>query len=564
MNRRPLWISLILAIVISWGSLAAMVAGGWDPKLGLDLQGGFSVVLAAPAGTDRAVLDQAVTTMRNRIESLGAVQEPEISVQGDRRILVQLPGVKDRERALAAVGKTGQLTFRPVYSISAVSPAFTEGILSLPTTTSAPGETTTTTAAPETTTTTTTTTAAPGDTTTTTTAAPGDTTATTTAAPGETTTAAPTTTTTLPPNTTATSCDDQPPPVSAADLDPTTGLSVVDDPNKGVYLADDSGRIFDLGPAFLTGADLTGAAAGFGGNTQGWDVDPSFTADGGKKFEECTAVLSTYVYGDPHRQMAIVLDGKVISAPSIAQDVASGESLKADSVVITMGSAADNGQQEAEDLATVLRYGALPTTFERESEGSISASLGSDSLRAGLIAGIAGLILVALAMLAYYRILGLIAVLGFSVFGSLLLGTIILLGQTQGTTLTLSGVTGIIVSVGITADSYIVFFERIKEEHRRGRALKPAVDYGFKRAFHTIITADTVTMAGSVLLWLLAIGPVKGFALTLGIATAVDVIVAYVFTRPFAMLLVRGKLGEVGMFSIRAAMGRGIAEEVAS
>ncbi|MGA9595960.1 MAG: hypothetical protein WBV06_07370, partial [Acidimicrobiia bacterium] len=139
MNRRPLWISLILAIVISWGSLAAMVAGGWDPKLGLDLQGGFSVVLAAPAGTDRAVLDQAVTTMRNRIESLGAVQEPEISVQGDRRILVQLPGVKDRERALAAVGKTGQLTFRPVYSISAVSPAFTEGILSLPTTTLAPG-----------------------------------------------------------------------------------------------------------------------------------------------------------------------------------------------------------------------------------------------------------------------------------------------------------------------------------------------------------------------------------------------------------------------------------------
>lgn len=561
MNRRPLWISLILIVVISWGSIAAMVASGWEPKLGLDLQGGFSVVLAAPEGTDRAVLDQAVETMRNRIESLGAVQEPEISVQGNRRILVQLPGVEDRERALAAVGTTGQLTFRPVYSAGVVSPAFTQGILEVPTTTTAPTDTTTTTTAGGDTTTSTT--AAPDGSSTTTTAPAG--TETTTTAPAETTTTtlAPTTTTTLPPNTTDTICDDQPPPVSADSLDPTTGLSLVDDPNQSVYLVDDQGLIYDLGPAFLTGADLTGAEPGFGGNTTGWDVDPSFTAEGGKKFEECTAVLSTYVYGDPHRQMAIVLDGKVISAPSIAADVASGEALQADSVVITMGSS-DTAQQDAEDLATVLRYGALPTIFERESEGSVSASLGSDSLRAGLVAGFAGLVLVALALLLYYRILGLIAVLGFTVFGSLLLGTIILLGQTQGTTLTLSGVTGIIVSVGITADSYIVFFERVKEEYRRGRALKPAVDYGFKRAFHTIITADTVTMAGSILLWLLAIGPVKGFALTLGIATAVDVVVAYYFTRPFAQLLVRSPLGEGGAVSIKGAMGGAIPKEVTS
>jgi preprotein translocase subunit SecD len=557
-NRRPLWVSLILIVVIAWGSIAAMVAGGWEPKLGLDLQGGFSVVLAAPEGTDRAVLDQAVETMRNRIESLGAVQEPEISVQGARRILVQLPGVEDRERALAAVGTTGQLTFRPVYGVSTVSPAFTQGILSLPTTTTPPGNTTTTTtpAADATTTT------SAGETTTTATTVPGDTT--TTSSPPEettTTTVAPPTTTTLPPNTSDTICDDQPPPVSAGSLDPATGLSLADDPDQSVYLADDGGLVYDLGPAFLTGADLTGAEPGFGSNQAGWDVDPSFTADGGTKFEECTAVLSTYVYGDPHRQMAIVLDGSVISAPSIAQDVAAGESLQADSVVITMGSS-DTAQQDAEDLATVLRYGALPTIFDRESEGSVSASLGSDSLRAGLIAGFAGLVLVALALLLYYRILGLIAVLGFTVFGSLLLGTIILLGQTQGSTLTLSGVTGIIVSVGITADSYIVFFERVKEEHRRGRALKPAVDYGFKRAFHTIVTADTVTMAGSILLWLLAIGPVKGFALTLGIATAVDVVVAYYFTRPFAQLLVRSPLGEGGAFSIRGAMGGAIPKEV--
>lgn len=534
MNKRPLWTSLILIVVIAWGSLGAMVASGWDPKLGLDLQGGFSVVLAAPEGTDQAVLDQAVITMRSRIESLGAVQEPEISVQGDRRILVQLPGVEDRERALAAVGTTGQLTFRPVYDYQAISPAFLDGTLPLP-----DSMTTTTTAAPDATTTTT----AASDGATTTTVA-GETTTTTAAA--ETTTSTTTTTTTTQP------------PVIPDGIDPDTGISLVDDPNQPVYLPGDDGRVYSLGPAFLTGADLTGAEPGFGsiglGGTGGWTVDPAFTSEGGAKFEAATAELSQFPYGDPRRQMAIVLDGKVISAPSIAQDVAAGESLPADTVIITIGSAEDS-QQQAEDLATVLRYGALPTTFERESEGSVSASLGSDSLRAGLIAGIAGLILVALALIVYYRVLGLIAVLGFTVFGSLLIGTIILLGQTQGTTLTLSGVTGIIVSVGITADSYIVFFERVKEENHRGRALKPAVDYGFKRAFHTIITADTVTLAGSALLWLLAIGPVKGFALTLGIATLVDVIVAYYFTRPFAQLLVRSGLGEGGAMSIRGAMG---------
>ncbi len=518
MNRRPLWISLILTMAIAWGSVAAMLGVGWEPKLGLDLQGGFSVVLAAPEGTDREVLDQAVETMRRRIESLGAVQEPEISVQGDRRILVQLPGIEDRERALAAVGTTGQLTFRPVYDLQVISPAFLDGTLPLPEALTA----TTTTMAPE------------------------------DGAATETTTT--TTTTTQP-------------PVIPDDIDPETGLSLVDDPEKLVYLNDDTGLFYALGPAFLTGIDLTGAEAGFAGVQigagGGWTVDPAFTSEGGAKFEEATGILSTYTYGDVRRQMAIVLDGTVISAPSIAQDVAPGEILDAGSVIITLGTDGDS-QAEAEDLATVLRYGALPTTFERESEGSVSASLGSDSLRAGMDSGIAGLILVAIALIAYYRVLGLIAVLGFTVFGSLLIGIIVLLGQFQGTTLTLAGVTGIIVSIGITADSYIVFFERIKEEHRRGRALRPAVDYGFKRAFHTIVTADTVTLVGSALLWLLAIGPVKGFALTLGLATIIDVIVAYYFTRPFATLLVRSRFGEGGALSMRGAMGRPAEEGAAT
>ena len=490
MNRRTLWISLILAVSIAWGSAAAMLAAGWEPKLGLDLQGGFSVVLAAPEGVDEAVLDQAVETMRRRIENLGAVQEPEISVQGNRRILVQLPGVEDRERALAAVGTTGQLSFRPVLAILPESPFL-------------PTEGTDTTEAVE-----------------------------------------------IPEG-----------------IDPATGLSLEDDPEATVWLEDESGIVYVLGPAFLTGADITGADPGFGGvqvgGGGGWTVDPSFTDEGGRKFEDATALLSTYTPGDPQRQMAIVLDGTVISAPQIAAEVGAGESLPADTVVITMGSG-DDSQADAEDLATVLRYGALPTTFVRESEGSISATLGSDSLRAGLYAGAAGLALVALALVIYYRALGLIAVVGLTVFGSLVMSIIILLSRFQGTTLTLAGVTGIIVSIGITADSYIVFFERIKEEHRRGRALRPAVDYGFKRAFHTIVTADTVTLVGSALLWLLAIGPVKGFALTLGIATVVDIFVAYYFTRPAAQLLVRSRLGEGGAFSVRGAMGRTAAESAAS
>ncbi|MGD2052325.1 MAG: protein translocase subunit SecD [Acidimicrobiia bacterium] len=516
MSRRPLWITLLLTLTIAWGSLAGVLSAGWTPKLGLDLQGGFSMVLTAPAGTDSAVLDKAVEIMRQRIEGLGSVQEPEISVQGDRSIQVQLPGVKDRERALQAVGTTGELSFRPVLDIQAgISPAFLDGTLPLPEELQSSDTTTTTTAAGEDT---------------------SSTSSTTT-----------TTTTTLP-------------PVIPDNIDAETGLTIVDNPDETSYLVDDAGLFYKVGPAFLTGADVTGARAGYSGvqigsGGGGWTVDPEFTGEGNTLFEDATAQLSQFPVGDPQRSMAIVVDGTVISAPTIASDVGAGEGIPGDTVVITIGSS-DNAEAEAADLATILRYGALPTTFERDRVESVSASLGSDSLRAGLLAGLGGLALVAVALVLYYRALGLAAIAGLTVFGSLLIVLIILLGRFQGTTLTLAGVTGIIVSVGITADSYIVFFERIKEEHRKGRRLRQAVDTGFKRAFHTIITADTVTFAGSILLWLLAIGPVKGFAITLGIATLVDVLVAYFFTRPAVMLMVRSRFGEGGALSVRGAMGR--------
>jgi preprotein translocase subunit SecD len=529
--RRALLIALV-TVVASWGVLGGVLAAGWAPKLGLDLQGGFSVILSAPEGIEPDLMDLAVDIMRDRIEGLG-VAEPEIAVVGDRRIQVQLPGVTDRERALTAVGTTGQLSFRQVYEIGpapGVSPLLA-GLATTTTTTTVDGSTTTTDGT--------------------------------------------TTTTTIPVQ-------------IPAGVDPETGITIEDDPPRvadpacgacprptadGIvppmdecpdvcqaWLQDpDSGLIYRVGPALVTGADVEDAFARYlppsAQSLGGWSVDPSFRSEGAEDFEAATAYLSRFSVGDPMRSLAIVLDGEVMSAPPIASSVGFGESIPADSVIITVGGG-DDQEEEAIDLANVLKYGALPTAFERERVEAVSATLGSDSLRAGLIAGIGGLILVAIVISLYYRALAMITIVGLSVFGSLLIAILGLLGAFQGTTLTLAGVTGIIVSIGITSDSYIVYFERIKEEARAGRPLRSSVEHGFARAFRTILTADTVSFAAAILLWWLAIGPVKGFAITLGIATLIDVAVAYFFTRPAALALVVSRFGDGGAASIRGAIGR--------
>jgi len=479
MNTKRALVTLVLTLAIAWGSIGTMLLLGWAPKLGLDLQGGFAVVLVAPDGTDPDTLDAAVDIMRRRIEGLGSVQEPEISVQGDRAILVQLPGVEDRDRALQAVGTTGEMSFRPVLDIAATSPALTD---------------------PE-----------------------GD---------------------------------------HPDNLDPVTGLSDPDDVTADIaYLGSQDGTfVYVAGPAFLTGADMKGGRAQFSGTggpggAGGWVVVPEFTSEGGEKFRVATGELAAYPVGSPERRLAIVVDGVVTSAPEVAAGVSPDTGLDPNAVVITIGTS-DSPQAEAEDLAAILNYGALPTTFERERVESVSASLGADSLRAGLLAGLLGLLVVAIYMVMYYRVLGVIAIVGLSVFGSILVGVIILLGQFQGTTLTLAGVTGVVVSIGITLDSYVVYFERTKEEFHGGRPLRSSVDHAYPGAFSTIIKGDTVTFMAAILLWLLAVGPVKGFALTLGIATLTDVVVSYFFTRPATWLAIRSPLGEGGWFSIKRAMGK--------
>ena len=530
MNRR-LVVALFM-VVLAWGGLAAALAAGITPRLGLDLRGGTSVILTAPEGTDEALVQTAVDIMRRRIEDFGDVQEPEISISGGTSVLVNLPGVTDQARALDAIGQTGELSFRPVYAQDVISPLLVEQLLretpeatedvdgAAPDADDTDAETTdSTTAGGE-----------PDD-------SDADSTTSTTDAP----------TTTLPPF------------EFPEGVDPDTGITIADDPDLDrAWLAEfnEEGQqigVYEVGPSALGGSDVADALALFGQSVSGgWTVQLNLTDDGADKFAAVTAVLAGEPFGSPTRQLAIVLDGVVVAAPNVAQDVSPAEGITGGTAVITLG----GEEQEAFDLATVLRYGSLPVAFERSSVQKVSATLGSDALNAGLIAGIGGLIAVILFLLFFYRALGLVTLLGLTVFGSLLILLFALLGEFQGLTLTLAGVAGVIVSVGITADSYIVFFERVKEELGKGRTVPDATDAAFTAAFRTILTADFVSLMGAVLLWALSVGAVKGFALALGVATVLDVVVARYFTKNLVGVLARSRFAEGGRFTIRAASGQ--------
>ncbi len=492
-------IGLLIVAGIAWGGLAAVYFLGVEPKLGLDLQGGTSVVLTAPDDTDPDVMDYAVDIMRQRIEDVGGVQEPEISITGGTTVLVQLPGVQNEQQALDAIGRTGRLSFRPVLES-------TPGL-------QGPLVTTTTTAGQE------------------------------PAADSDETVVVTTTTTTLP---------DVP-----EGVDPVTGYTIEDDPEEIAYLPNLTlfgAEVLTLGPARMSGSHVSEALPGFNSTSAQWVVSLSLTSEGSDRFAALTGEAAGFFTGDPRRQIAIVLDGRIIASPQVAEDVQAGVGITGGDAVITLG-ADPTAEEQAQNLAVILRYGSLPVAFERSQVQKVSATLGSDSLQIGLISGISGLVLVAVVLLLYYRALGLIAVLGVTVFGSLLLAIYALLGHFQGVTLTLAGVTGIIVAVGITADSYIVYFERIKDELRTGRTVPSAVSQGFRTAFRTILTADTVSILGAILLWLLTVGAVRGFALSLGIATVLDIVVARTFTRRAAWVLAHTPLGRSGWFSLPAAAG---------
>lgn len=339
-------------------------------------------------------------------------------------------------------------------------------------------------------------------------------------------------------------------------IDNETGLTIDDDITKESWLLlqDPTGptEVLNLGPAQLQGDDVAQALPLFDPNSAVWAVTLDLTGEGATKFAELTAEAAAFSAGDPRRQIAIVLDGEVITAPAVNTSVSPDTGITGGSAQITMGRS-ETDQQEAQDLALVLRYGSLPVSFEISSVTKVSGTLGADSLQSGIIAGLVGLFLVAAFLMVIYRSLGLIAIIGLTVFGSLLITLFGLLGALQGLTLTLAGVTGIIVSIGITADSYIVYYERIKEKLREGLSVEDASDEGFKLAFRTILTADTVSLLGAVLLYFLAVGAVKGFALALGLATILDIIIARSFTRRAVQQMATTGLGDGGGFSIRGA-----------
>jgi preprotein translocase subunit SecD len=311
-----------------------------------------------------------------------------------------------------------------------------------------------------------------------------------------------------------------------------------------------------MGPVALGGTDIASARpqlqqAGQGGVTTGqWETQLNFNGAGGRKFQELTGKAACNPQNDPKRQIAITLDAVVINYPPVAADVQCNQGISGGSAVIT-----GQTQAEAENLAPLISSGALPLKLDPQSRTTVSATLGADSLHAGLVGGAIGLGLVFLYVLLYYRGLGLVVWVGLAIAAALNVGIVILMGQWIGFTLTLAGIAGLIVAVGISADTYVVFFERLKDEVREGKTLRTSVDRGWQRSFHTLVSANAVSFMAALILYLLAIGPVRGFAFTLGLATLIDFFAAWFFARPAVSLVTRLRLFQEGRFvGIRAAV----------
>ncbi|HEU4529000.1 MAG TPA: protein translocase subunit SecD [Actinomycetota bacterium] len=294
-----------------------------------------------------------------------------------------------------------------------------------------------------------------------------------------------------------------------------------------VYLGEDGETKYQLGPVRISGDAIRRATAIYdpGGQTgvaQGWQIDFQLTDEGSDRFGDATTELVG-------RQLAIVLDREVMSAPVVEEPITGGRGVITGSFT----------EERAKDLATVLNAGALPVSLTTEQVVTVSPTLGDESLQQGLAAGIAGLIALALYLLFYYRLLAIVAWFGMAIWAVLALALISLAGRTIGYTLTLAGVAGLVISLGVTADSYIVFFERLKDEVRNGRSPRAAVQPAFKRAYKTIVAADVVTALAAIVLYVTAISSVRGFALTLGVSTALDLFVVYFFKRPAVFLIAR-------------------------
>ncbi len=438
-----------------------------EPLLGLDLQGGASVVLEPEPNADGSevsddVLDQAVEIIRNRVDGLG-VREPEITRQGST-VLVQIPGVDDQQRALDLVGQTAELHFRPVLADGAIGLAFPEFLVAEC------------------------------------------------------------------PNADA---------VIAGDPTPDAGA---DECMVGVDTDVPTNTLL-LGPAPLlldqtvpgerfSGQGVETARARLGLSGPGlWGVAMTLrtSSPGVDDFNVLAGECLARQLSCPTGRLGVEIDGIVESAPNV-------QSANFDQAVSITG---QFSEREAKDLALVLRFGSLPVELTPQESRIVSSTLGEDALDAGIVAGIIGLALVSVYLLAYYRLLGLVAILSLGVSGALLWTMIAWLGESQGLALTLAGVTGLIVSIGVSVDSNVVYFEHLKEDVRGGRTVRSAVERAFPIAYSTIVKADVASLIAAVVLYFLTVGQVKGFALFLGLATVLDLIATYFFMGPAIRLMAR-------------------------
>ncbi|MGW5057243.1 protein translocase subunit SecD [Streptomyces sp. NPDC004096] len=529
---------ILIAIAALTGGMFA--SGHTTPRLGIDLAGGTSITLAAKSGQESAInktnMDTAVDIMNRRVNGLG-VSEAEVQTQGDRNIIVNIPRGTNSKQAQEQVGTTAKLYFRPVLATEVSGAA------------ASPGATPSASGSPS---------------------AKSGSKATSSGSPTPSGSATPSATATSQgrPVTDALKATSSPTPSGSPTASSSAGAAASPSPSGGsdataalqaqyaaLDCADPAVRAkagvgakpteptvacgqnsqkqwqkYVLGPAEVAGTDVKKAQAVY--DTQGaggWKVTMDFTSAGSKKFASITGKLAQNQ--SPQNQFAIVLDGEVVSDPYVQQ-------------ALTGGNAEITGsfdQTEAKDLANVLSYGALPLSFEAQSVTTVTAALGGEQLHAGLIAGAIGLALVVIYLVVYYRGLSMIAIASLLVSAVLTYVIMSLLGPTIGFALNLPAVCGAIVAIGITADSFIVFFERIRDEIREGRSLRPAVERAWPRARRTILVSDFVSFLAAAVLFIVTVGKVQGFAFTLGLTTVLDVVVVFLFTKPLMTILARRK-----------------------
>jgi preprotein translocase subunit SecD len=312
-----------------------------------------------------------------------------------------------------------------------------------------------------------------------------------------------------------------------------------DDPTKPLVTCDQKGTAkYLLGPSFLDGTEIANATAGYNSQQAGNVVNLTFKSQGAK-------IWGDYTTANVGKQSAFVLDTEVVSAPTIDQPIFGATEISG-----------SFSQASAQQLAGVLKYGSLPLSFATSDAATVSATLGLASLQAGLIAGLLGLALVFVYCLFYYRALGVLTILSLVLSGVVVYAVLVLLGRSIGFTLDLAGVAGFIVAIGITADSFVIFFERLKDEVREGRSFRAAVPRGWVRARRTILSADAVSFLASAVLYLLAIGDVKGFAFTLGMSTVLDLVVVFLVTHPLVALAAQSRVFSSPTWSGLGAVAR--------